>query len=638
MTTSTAPFNIFQWNCKKSFSSHAILLNNQTQRLGFNLEQCEVIALQEVYLNPRDMTITRPYHSLSASHHCVFTSTPKTRIATFIRKDIALKGWHILQNDACLCAIEFFCQSSRFLVINAYQSSSAAHSDSLILQQALQLVKEYTGSGVILIGDLNAHHPLWSPEDLSSNARGIMLAQATEDLALTVLPPRGTVTRPSRQFTNSNRQERGSTIDLVLTRYKLISCRTLAVVDNSSDYLPVVTEVIAPMLLKEVNKAVNLPKLRMMLEKLPQVPVLKDITAIERYVHTALNNIRESKEVLPLSFPSTLLNNTPHMTNLIMTIPIPALTRVDVKKAIDSLVLHKATDSDDIASELLQSAVAGLSTQPADDWLQRLPTTDTKTHCAMALLSTLGKVMEFVLASKLQSLALQYDVLPRWLLRIYKAWNCGEEICRPWQVESRQGRTTAQRSSPESSPPDSNRFKFIRFKPTEVKGHIGVDLSNEIKVLGVLVDSQLHFRKQIRAVRNAGIHEIRNLEAGGKSTMAVRAEIQQAYKEVVLPAFLHGCSAWHSLKSAGSPAAKALNVIQQRANVQISGGWKDSIPFFGWPKTGTAGGSSWIAITTVFTGPLLPLFSDGSGGTLDPTAYVAPAYALRAPCGWYKWK
>ncbi|PHH73950.1 hypothetical protein CDD80_3455 [Ophiocordyceps camponoti-rufipedis] len=76
--------------------------------------------------------------------------------------------------------------------IRLAQSVDSFISSRLVQKDALQPVMEYTGSGVILTGDLNAHHPLWSPEDMSSDARSRLRLQTRSDYliesALALLP------------------------------------------------------------------------------------------------------------------------------------------------------------------------------------------------------------------------------------------------------------------------------------------------------------------------------------------------------------------------------------------------------------------------------------------------------------------
>jgi hypothetical protein len=295
---------ILQYNVQKS---REVVLANlfQDQRVT----EYDILAIQEPWRNP---FINTSYNPLKEHFQLTYLDDAATRVCFFVNKRIDPSTWNVTFNtkDIITLAINSG-QNNKLHIINVYNETTT---------NTLQDLRETSSrldpqDEIILLGDFNLHHPLWSPtttrrRGYSSRTLTQPLITILEDFQLQLLTVPDTITRRGHTGT--------STIDLSFATEEIASrvtyCRIDTRLDNDSDHLPI--EVTAEWnwkptrrLKKRMWSKTDSGKLRDTvkdtLSRIPDDPDLNNKERIDEYVCAIINALKEGIEAsTPWSNPS----------------------------------------------------------------------------------------------------------------------------------------------------------------------------------------------------------------------------------------------------------------------------------------------------------------------------------------------
>ncbi|MES9884148.1 MAG: endonuclease/exonuclease/phosphatase family protein, partial [Sedimenticola sp.] len=197
---SDTPLSILQWNCR-----------------GFKTSKCELInAIENKYISPDVICLQEmPSKSDLAGYKLVMhqsNSYKNSGIGIFARKDIAcseISTKHITTTENILYGgIKVYGKTGNIDIINAYSSPNAKTNFSELYSLISQL-----GNKSIILGDLNAHDPLWDPNWDHPCKKAEELKQFLENTDYVLLND-GSETYDCSHIANSNKT--GTTPDITL--------------------------------------------------------------------------------------------------------------------------------------------------------------------------------------------------------------------------------------------------------------------------------------------------------------------------------------------------------------------------------------------------------------------------------------
>jgi hypothetical protein len=224
-------FRILQYNVQKS--KDVVLASLFQDRW---ISQFDILAIQEPWRNP---FIATSYHPLQTHFQLLYMEDNDTRVCFYINRQIDASTWNVsfITKDIITVEITHPIRHHKLSIINVY--------NELGTNTLSDLRNTITTLGpnheVILLGDFNLHHPLWSAT--GHPARGIRASQPLlaiiEDFQLQLLTVPGTTT---------HRWKDGeTTIDLTFGSEAVASRTIYCQVDTSrdcdSDHLPVATAI-----------------------------------------------------------------------------------------------------------------------------------------------------------------------------------------------------------------------------------------------------------------------------------------------------------------------------------------------------------------------------------------------------------
>jgi hypothetical protein len=278
---------ILQYNVQKS---RDIALASLFQ--GPRIQEYDVLAIQEPWRNP---FIATSYNHLRAHFQLTYLDDAATRVCLYINKRIDLGTWSVsfITKDIIALAITNPTLHNRLHVINVY--NEVVTDTFYDLRETIS--KLDSNDELLVLGDFNLHHPLWSTTHRSTND-GILAAQPLlpiiEDFHLQLLTVPGTST---------HRWKSGEpTIDLSFASEditsRVIHCKVETSLDYNSDHLPIAVAIdwnwqLALPSRKRLCAKTNLSSLRQTvgdrLSRVPNSTELKDKENTDEYVRSIVN-------------------------------------------------------------------------------------------------------------------------------------------------------------------------------------------------------------------------------------------------------------------------------------------------------------------------------------------------------------
>lgn len=218
---------ILQYNVQKS--RDVVLASLFKNRC---VTEYDIVAIQEPW---RNHFINTSYHPLKTHFHLMYFDNPSTRVCFYINKRIDPCTWCVSYTSADIISLTIQSPNSS-QPIQVWNVYNEVGTDTLSLL-ASALSKQDRNIEVILLGDFNLHHPLWS----ATHRRGVARARADElltiieDFNLQLLTVPGTITHRWK--------DGASTIDLTFATEELssrvIHCKVAHRLDCDSDHLPI---------------------------------------------------------------------------------------------------------------------------------------------------------------------------------------------------------------------------------------------------------------------------------------------------------------------------------------------------------------------------------------------------------------
>ena len=230
---------ILQYNVNKSRNKVLAGLMEDPRRKDF-----DIIAVQEPWRNTYDHAA---YNPRASGFHLIDNKRADSRISIYVNKEISIGSWEEVFHspDVATVTLRLAGGTQVINVHNVYSPPPASHNDETGTASIIALTNALTMPGRhIVVGDFNLHHPWWCGATYAHQHRiadrllGIM-RDASVELAL----PRGTITREARRGGITEK----TTIDLVWASTELIDqlthCRIAREMEQSSDHLPISTEI-----------------------------------------------------------------------------------------------------------------------------------------------------------------------------------------------------------------------------------------------------------------------------------------------------------------------------------------------------------------------------------------------------------
>lgn len=219
---------ILQYNVQKSRDVVLASLFQNPQVLEY-----DVLAIQEPLRNP---FIATTYHPLKAHFQLTYLGDPSTRVCFYIHKRINPSTWNVqhISKDISSLEITNLTSDNKICIFNVYNEVGT----STIIDLGEAIVKLDAYVEILVLGDFNLHHPLWSIVH-RYNGHGISAAQSLltiiEEFHLQLLTAPGT---PTHRWSQGE-----STIDLTFgsedVASRIIYCKIDTALDHDSDHLPV---------------------------------------------------------------------------------------------------------------------------------------------------------------------------------------------------------------------------------------------------------------------------------------------------------------------------------------------------------------------------------------------------------------
>ena len=274
------------------------------------ITEYDILAIQEPWRNP---FIATSYHPLKTHFQLVYMDDAETRVCFYINKRINANTWNVsfITKDIISVELTHPVLLHKLCIVNVYNEVGT----STLLDVRETMATLDTETEILLLGDFNLHHPLWSTTYRPRN-RGIAASQPLliiiEDFQLHLLTVPGTVTHRWR--------DGETTIDLTFGGEgvvpRTIYCRVDTSQDCDSDHLPIATAIAwvwhtAVSTRKRLWTKTNLLALRQTVkeelakESNAQTKEFKDKHIIDEYVQSIINALRAGIDAsTPWSNPS----------------------------------------------------------------------------------------------------------------------------------------------------------------------------------------------------------------------------------------------------------------------------------------------------------------------------------------------
>ena len=294
---------ILQYNVQKSRDVVLANLFRDPRILEY-----DVLAIQEPW---RNSFIATSYHPLKAHFQLNYLNDPKTRVCFYVNKRIDPSTWSVsyITKDIITLEITNPALHNKLRIINVY--NEVVTNTLSDLGEAIRKLGSY--DELLVLGDFNLHHPLWSTSRsyIDNRIRAAQpLLTIIEEFHLELLTVPGTSTHRWK--------EGESTIDLTFASGDVAShtihCKVDTSLDHDSDHLPIAVVIDwswqpATPSRKRLWAKTNLQLLQQTVkDRLPPVPdttELHDKNRIDEYVQSIISALDAGIDVsTPWSDPS----------------------------------------------------------------------------------------------------------------------------------------------------------------------------------------------------------------------------------------------------------------------------------------------------------------------------------------------
>uniref|UniRef100_A0A8H7K2N2 RNase H type-1 domain-containing protein n=1 Tax=Bionectria ochroleuca TaxID=29856 RepID=A0A8H7K2N2_BIOOC len=167
------------------------------------VREYDILAIQEPWRNP---FITTTYHPLKTDFQLTYFNDAATRVCLYINKRIDPSTWSVshISKDINYLSLRNPASNETIHILNVY-NEPGSHTLSTLAETLGELDP---GDEIIVLGDFNLHHPLWSAPHRRTGvgSRAQPLLTIIEDFQLQLLTMPGT---PTRRWKSGD-----STIDL----------------------------------------------------------------------------------------------------------------------------------------------------------------------------------------------------------------------------------------------------------------------------------------------------------------------------------------------------------------------------------------------------------------------------------------
>lgn len=207
------------------------------------LNSYDLLLIQEPWRNPVNHAAYNPSNS---SFWSVELIDRNSRVCTYVNKRFPQQDWSEIVRSQDLISILLKVKNDtaerEILIHNVYRPPNQTDDRTVpntlsALQSAVRGKDEQ-----IVAGDLNLHHPLWTEESYGHrHSEAETLIEIMSEAELTLLTPKGTITRDCQRGTRTER----TTIDLIFATERLAAnltrCDTDYSLEHGSDHLPIGT-------------------------------------------------------------------------------------------------------------------------------------------------------------------------------------------------------------------------------------------------------------------------------------------------------------------------------------------------------------------------------------------------------------
>ncbi|KAI9041807.1 putative RNA-directed DNA polymerase from transposon X-element [Aspergillus affinis] len=527
------------------------------------------------------------------------------------------------------------------------------------------LTTNNTNDYVLLLGDFNLHHPAWGGENAARDTLSNQLLDLSDRRCLDLWLKPGTTTRDEAGAK--------TTIDLVLGSQdltpRLVACKVTKKIHADSNHLPIRTLIDIQTKIPEAQRRRNwkackvkdlqtFVDLNLYSKAFPLENKQHIELAIEFFIETARNRDASGGLVPTLKIPDNGLAETaeqkvktfqkaffPHLppadlsdiptTSLPRQLGFPDLAEHEVLRCIRKAPPDKAPGPDGIPNKVwhwlgeVPSFVKALTSvfnacirlghnpgyfqQSITVVFRKAAPRDyrvTKSYRPIALLNTLGKILEAAIATRIAYALEEHSLLLRGHLggrkgisvdhliqllidAIFDDWGRGQKIDDACTIALSGSYAANQRLLEWALDKAANGS--AREGPVEPPGHDQLPIKDHAtghvirpvehaKYLGIWLDKTLSFTTHCTkavAKANGSLEALRNISASTWGTSLLN--MRTIYLAVVVPQMLYGVAAWYSPTSGRSKYAKRQKTIneferiQTRAAILISGAFRNTV-------------------------------------------------------------
>ena len=218
---------ILQYNVQKSRDVVLASMFRNSKVLEY-----DILAIQEPWRNP---FIDTTYHPLKTHFHLTYLADGGTRVCFYINKSIDAATWSVsyISKDIISLQIREPQSGKTIQIVNVYNEVGT----DVLSMLGETISKIDVQDEVVMLGDFNLHHPLWSTthRHIYDRRSANQLISVVESAQLQLLTVPGT---PTHRWKDGE-----STIDLTFASENLASrvthCRIDRELDCDSDHLPI---------------------------------------------------------------------------------------------------------------------------------------------------------------------------------------------------------------------------------------------------------------------------------------------------------------------------------------------------------------------------------------------------------------
>lgn len=270
-----ANLKILQWN------SRNLHTNLDQFKEFFDNNQCNIICLQSVNRKASELPVLNgfyypPFYKVNENKNVA--------VATYVRSDIVVKCVKSPSIDSLSVAIELTLNNRPFTIINCY------YPEGVTCKSKTEWILNFDKNNeqVLILGDFNAHHDLWTNKKVNPTRGGQYLSNHIIESSLVLLND-GSYTRIPERPNDSC-----TAIDLSLISASLAHQCQWSIQDDSlgSDHLPIIIDIFTDDLEyieKDLENGFNTDKADWTLfksilqEKLNNQPISQNLNLQERY-------------------------------------------------------------------------------------------------------------------------------------------------------------------------------------------------------------------------------------------------------------------------------------------------------------------------------------------------------------------